>query len=103
MDDDGHAVAFELAQETREDLVEALEVVTAGSLLALRWVAHLPGAVGSGLAEFARARDLDEGLVQRQLAEAGGCPRLVLQSLRIPNCGPVRMLGPLAKTLPHRW
>jgi penicillin G amidase len=42
-----------------------------GSLLALRWVAHLPGAVGSGLAEFARARDLDELFA---IADRAGVP-----------------------------
>lgn len=31
-----------------------------GSQLALRWVAHLPGAISSGLAEFVHARNLDE-------------------------------------------
>ncbi len=33
-----------------------------GSALALRWTAHLPGALNFGLAEFARARDLDDAL-----------------------------------------
>lgn len=33
-----------------------------GSALALRWAAHLPGALNFGLADFARARDLDDAL-----------------------------------------
>lgn len=33
-----------------------------GSALALRWTAHLPGALNFGLADFARARDLDDAL-----------------------------------------
>ncbi|MFN3744996.1 MAG: penicillin acylase family protein [Hyphomicrobiaceae bacterium] len=42
-----------------------------GSLLALRWVAHLPGAVGAGLAEFAHARNLDELFA---IADRAGVP-----------------------------
>ncbi|MET0328994.1 MAG: penicillin acylase family protein [Luteimonas sp.] len=33
-----------------------------GTRLALRWTAHLPGALNFGLAEFAHARDLDDAL-----------------------------------------
>ncbi|KPN20014.1 penicillin acylase [Xanthomonas sp. Mitacek01] len=33
-----------------------------GSALALRWTAHLPGALNFGLADFAHARDLDDAL-----------------------------------------
>ncbi|MGO3128539.1 MAG: penicillin acylase family protein [Luteimonas sp.] len=33
-----------------------------GSALALRWTAHLPGALNFGLADFAHARDLDNAL-----------------------------------------
>ncbi|MCD9028485.1 penicillin acylase family protein [Luteimonas sp. BDR2-5] len=33
-----------------------------GSALALRWVAHLPGALDFGLADLAHARDLDDAL-----------------------------------------
>ncbi len=42
-----------------------------GSLLALRWVAHLPGAIGSGLAEFGWARNLDELFA---IADRAGLP-----------------------------
>jgi penicillin amidase len=42
-----------------------------GSLLALRWVAHLPGAVGSGLAEIAQARTLDDLFA---IADRAGTP-----------------------------
>jgi penicillin G amidase len=42
-----------------------------GSLLALRWVAHLSGAVGAGLAEFAHARNLDELFA---IADRAGVP-----------------------------
>jgi penicillin G amidase len=42
-----------------------------GRLLALRWVAHLPGAVGNGLAEFAWARTLDDLFT---IADRAGAP-----------------------------
>lgn len=42
-----------------------------GSLLALRWVAHVSGAVGSGLAEFVHASNLDELFV---IADRAGTP-----------------------------
>jgi penicillin amidase len=42
-----------------------------GSLLALRWVAHLPGAIGSGLAEFGWAHNLDELFA---IADRAGLP-----------------------------
>jgi len=42
-----------------------------GSLLALRWVAHLPGAIGSGLAEFGWSRNLDELFA---IADRAGLP-----------------------------
>ena len=42
-----------------------------GSLLALRWVAHVSGAVSSGLAEFVHARNLDEAFA---VADRAGTP-----------------------------
>ncbi len=42
-----------------------------GSLLALRWAAHIPGSVSSGLAEFVHARNLDEAFA---IADRAGTP-----------------------------
>ncbi|WP_210188767.1 penicillin acylase family protein [Hyphomicrobium sp. CS1BSMeth3] len=42
-----------------------------GSLLALRWVAHVSGAVSSGLAEFVHARNLDDAFA---IADRAGTP-----------------------------
>ncbi len=63
-----------------------------GSLLALRWVAHLPGAVGSGLAEFGWARNLDELFA---IADRAGTP--VQNLVAADSAGRIgwRMLGAL--------
>ena len=42
-----------------------------GRVLSLRWTAHLPGAIDLGLADFARAGDLDQALA---LADRAGVP-----------------------------
>ncbi len=42
-----------------------------GSALALRWTAHLPGAVGIGLADMARANDIEQALA---VASRAGMP-----------------------------
>ncbi|TAA21670.1 penicillin acylase family protein [Pseudoxanthomonas winnipegensis] len=59
------AVAGDAAQtlEVRESAYGPLiEDLPGGQALALRWVAHLPGALNLGLDDFARARDLDDAL-----------------------------------------
>lgn len=64
-----------------------------GSALALRWIAHLPGALNFGLADFARARDLDDALA---IADRSAMPT---QNLAIADrAGRIawRLLGPVA-------
>lgn len=63
-----------------------------GSLLALRWAAHLSGAIGSGLAEFGWARNLDELFV---IADRAGTP--VQNLVAVDSTGRVgwRLLGAL--------
>lgn len=63
-----------------------------GSALALRWTAHLPGALNFGLADFAHARDLDDALA---IAKRTATPT---QNLVIgDHAGDIawRLLGPL--------
>ena len=63
-----------------------------GGALALRWTAHLPGALNFGLADFAHARDLDDALA---IADRTATPT---QNLVIGDrAGDVawRLLGPL--------
>ncbi len=63
-----------------------------GRVLALRWVAHQPGALNFGLADFAHARDLTSALA---VAEATATPA---QNLLIADrAGKIawRILGPL--------
>lgn len=64
-----------------------------GTALALRWIAHLRGALNLGLAGFAHARDLDEALV---IADRSALPT---QNLVIADRGgriAWRLLGPIA-------
>ena len=64
-----------------------------GSALALRWIAHLPGALNFGLADFAYARDLDDAL---RIANRTALPT---QNLAIADrSGRIawRLLGPIA-------
>lgn len=68
-----------------------------GQALALRWVGHLPGALNLGLADFARAGDLDAAL---GMAEAIALPA---QNLVIADAGgriAWRVLGPLPRRTP---
>ena len=73
-----HREIIEVAGAAPETLVvresdwgPILDVQPDGGLLALRWVAHLPGAIGSGLAEFTRARTLDDLFT---IADRAGMP-----------------------------
>jgi penicillin amidase len=64
-----------------------------GTALALRWIAHLPGALNFGLADFAYARDLDGAL---RIANRTALPT---QNLAIADRnGRIawRLLGPIA-------
>ncbi|MCA1714546.1 MAG: penicillin acylase family protein, partial [Gammaproteobacteria bacterium] len=66
---------------------------TDGTALVLRWIAHLPGALNFGLADFARARDLDDALA---IADRTALPT---QNFAIAdrNGGIAwRLLGPIA-------
>ncbi|MDH7454639.1 penicillin acylase family protein [Luteimonas composti] len=68
-----------------------------GRVLSLRWTAHLPGAIDLGLADFARAGDLDQALA---LADRAGVPT---QNLVIGDReGRIawRLLGPLPARAP---
>ena len=71
-----------------------------GTALALRWIAHLPGALNFGLADLARARDLGDALAiadrsalpTQNLAIADRNGRIAwrllgLVALRDPGCG----------------
>jgi penicillin amidase len=63
-----------------------------GSALALRWTAHLPGALDFGLADFAHAGDLDAAL---RIADRAAIPT---QNLVLADSGgriAWRLLGPL--------
>jgi penicillin amidase len=65
-----------------------------GSLLSLRWTAHLPGAVNLGVTSFAVARDLDDAL---RIADATAIPT---QNLVIGDAGgriAWRLLGPVPR------
>ena len=73
-----HRETIEVARAAPEVLVvresewgPILDEQPDGKLLALRWVAHLPGAVGSGLAELAWARTLDNLF---KIADRAGVP-----------------------------
>lgn len=69
-----------------------------GQALALRWVAHLPGALNFGLAHFATAADLDQALA---IAETVAIPA---QNLVIADRGgriAWRILGPLPAREPR--
>lgn len=64
-----------------------------GTALALRWIAHLPGALNFGLADFAYARNLDDA---RRIANRTALPT---QNLAIADrSGRIawRLLGPIA-------
>jgi penicillin amidase len=64
-----------------------------GTALALRWIAHLPGAINFGLADFAYARDLDSAM---RIANRTALPT---QNLAIADRnGRIawRLLGPIA-------
>src|SRR5690606_21317136 len=69
-----------------------LEHETDGSALALRWVAHLPGSLDFGLADMARAGDLEAAL---RIADRTAIPTQNL--LLADSAGRIawRLLGPL--------
>lgn len=71
-----------------------------GTALALRWIAHLPGALNFGLADFAHAHDIDQALAiadrtampTQNLVIAGRDGRIAWRllgpvALRDPGCG----------------
>lgn len=64
----GTAVPLEI-RETRWGPIT--QTLPDGSALALRWTAHLPGALNFGLADMARAATLDQGLA---VADTTGIP-----------------------------
>ncbi|PBJ83384.1 penicillin acylase [Lysobacteraceae bacterium NML93-0399] len=85
----GDAVEFEVEDSDWGPLVHR---ESDGSVLALRWTAHLPGALNFGLAGFAHARDLDDAL---RIADATATPT---QNLVIGDrSGAIawRLLGPI--------
>ena len=85
----GDPVAFEV-EETAWGPVAAREAD--GSLLSLRWTAHLPGAVNLGVTRLAAARDLDAAL---RIADGAAVPT---QNLVIGDAaGRIawRLLGPI--------
>lgn len=70
-----------------------LETLPGGDRLALRWTAHLPGALDFGLAGFARARDIDDALA---IADRTGTPTQNLVIGDRDGAIAWRLLGPLA-------
>ncbi|MEN4904345.1 penicillin acylase family protein [Luteimonas sp. TWI1437] len=68
-----------------------------GSALALRWTAHLPGALNFGLADFAHARDLDDALV---IADRTATPTQNLVIGDLHGAVAWRLLGPVPVRAP---
>ncbi len=68
-----------------------------GSALALRWVAHLPGSLDFGLADFVRARNLDHLL---QIANRTATPTQNLVAGDRHGAIAWRLLGPLPQRAP---
>lgn len=64
-----------------------------GSRLALRWTAHLPGALNFGLADFAHARDLDDAMA---IADRTATPTQNLMIADRSGAIAWRLLGPIA-------
>src|SRR5690606_11013423 len=90
----GEPVALDV-RETRWGPV--LHDLPDGGLLSLRWTAHLPGSVNLGLADFARAGNLEAALA---IADRAGVPT---QNLVIGDAGgriAWRLLGPLPSRAP---
>src|SRR5690606_17404075 len=90
----GAPVALDV-RETRPGPV--LPAPPHGRVLSLRWAAHLPGSVNLGLADFARAGNLEAALAS---ADRAGVPT---QNLVIGDVGgriAWRLLGPLPSRAP---
>ena len=68
-----------------------------GSALALRWTAHLPGALNFGLADFAHARDLDDALA---IADRTATPTQNLVIGDLHGAVAWRLLGPVPVRAP---
>jgi len=68
-----------------------------GQVMALRWLAHLPGAINLELMEFARARDLDHALA---LADRIAVPTQNLMIADQHGRAAWRLLGPIPQRTP---